>query len=48
MTRADYILLLIVVCTLPFLYARLWAGNEQADYVQIQAGNDEPFATISS
>lgn len=43
MTRADYMLLLIVVCTLPFLYARLWAGNEQADYAQIQAGNNEPL-----
>ena len=43
MTRADHILLVIIVCALPFLYARLWAGNEHADYVQIQAGNDEPL-----
>jgi hypothetical protein len=41
MTRADYALLVIVMCVLPFLYARLWTGNEHADYVQIQEGNDE-------
>ena len=41
MTRADYILLLIVMCILPLLYARLWTGNGQADFVQIQSGNDE-------
>ena len=41
MNRADYILLLIVVCTLPLLYARLWTGNGHADFVQIQSGNDE-------
>ena len=43
MTRADYILLVIVLGALPFLYVRLWTGNEAADYVQIQAGNNEPL-----
>ena len=44
MTRADYILLLLVVCALPFLYTRIWLPGEQASYVQIQAGNAEPVA----
>ena len=42
MTRADLILLLLVVCTLPFLYARAWFPDEQASYVQILAGDAEP------
>lgn len=45
MTRADYALLVIVMCVLPFLYARLWTGNEHADYVQIQEGNDESLTS---
>ena len=44
MTRADRILLLLVVCALPFLYARTWLPDQQASYVQIQAGNAEPLA----
>jgi len=44
MTRADRILLVFVVCILPFLYARTWSPDEQARYVQIQAGDAEPIA----
>ena len=44
MTRADRILLVVVICTLPFLYARVWLPDEPASYVQIQAGNAEPVA----
>ncbi len=44
MTRADRILLLLVVCALPFLYARLWLPGDQARYVQIRAGDTEPVA----
>ena len=42
MTRADRILIILVVCALPFLYARMWTGNTSAGYLQIQAGNKEP------
>lgn len=45
MTRADYVLLVIVICALPLLYARLWTGNKHADYVQIQSGNNEPLTS---
>ncbi|MCK5480009.1 MAG: NusG domain II-containing protein [Gammaproteobacteria bacterium] len=44
MTPADRILLVLVICTLPFLYARVWFPDEQARYVRIQAGNEEPIA----
>jgi hypothetical protein len=43
MTRADKILLVLVICALPFLYARLWFPDEQARYVRIQAGDKEPI-----
>ena len=42
MTRADRILMTLVVCALPFLYARIWTGNANASYLQIQTGNSEP------
>ena len=42
MTRADKILLVIVICALPFLYARLWFPDEQVRYIRIQAGAEEP------
>ena len=44
MTRADLILLLLVVSALPFLYARTWSPDEPARYVRIQTGNNEPIA----
>jgi len=43
MTRADRVLIIIVVFAMPFLYARMWTGNVNAGYLQIQAGNDEPI-----
>ena len=42
MTRADRILLILVICALPFLYARLWFADEQARYIRIQAGDNKP------
>ena len=42
MTRADRILLILVICALPLLYARMWYPDEQARYVRIQAGDAEP------
>ena len=43
MTRADRILIIIVMSALPFLYIRMWAGNTDAGYLQIQAGNNAPI-----
>ena len=45
MTRADRILLVLVVLALPFLYARTWLPDERPEYVQIQAGNSDPHAS---
>jgi len=42
MKRADYILIIIVTCTLPFLYAHLWFLGDTADFLRIQAGKEEP------
>jgi hypothetical protein len=42
MTRADRILILVIVCTLPFLYTQLWFGSEPADYVLIRSGSNDP------
>jgi hypothetical protein len=42
-TSADRILILLVVCALPFLYISLWNGSGDAGYLQIQAGTDEPL-----
>lgn len=41
MTRADHILLLLVVSALPLLYTAMWTETGAADYLQIQAGNNE-------
>ena len=46
MTRADYILIIIVACALPFLYTQLWFQGDTAGFVRIQTGNKEP--TIST
>ena len=43
MTRADRILIIVVVCALPFLYTRLWNNSGAASYLQIQAGTDKPL-----
>jgi len=48
MTRADRILIFIVVSALPFLYTRMWAGNTDAGYLQIQAGNNAPITEALS
>ena len=48
MTRADRILIILVVCALPFLYALIWTGNTNAGYVQIQTGNSEPVTEALS
>jgi hypothetical protein len=42
MTRADRILILLIVCSLPFLYVHQWPGNETADSLIIQHGKDDP------
>ena len=43
MTRADRILILLVVCAIPFLYLHLWFGDEPADFVQIRSGSNAPI-----
>ena len=48
MTRADRILLLVVVCALPFLYARTWFGAGNPGYFQIQTGSDKPLTETLS
>ena len=42
MTRADRLLLLLVICTLPLLYAHFWQQEGTASHLQVQAGNDAP------
>ena len=42
MTRADRILILLVVCAMPFLYLHLWFGNGPATFVQILNGSSAP------
>jgi len=42
MTSADRFLLIIVMCILPVLYTRVWVGNTDANYLEIQAGNNPP------
>jgi len=41
-TRADRILILLVVCTLPFLYVHQWASGESVNFVLIQTGSSDP------
>jgi hypothetical protein len=43
MTRADRILIIVVVCALPFLYTRIWSSSGAAGYLQIQTGTDRPL-----
>ena len=42
MTRAERLLLVIVLCTLPLLYALFWQQEGIPDHIQVQAGNDAP------
>ena len=39
MTRADRILLALVICALPFLYKSLWYQGQPASHLQLQTGN---------
>lgn len=48
MTRADYILITIVVCALPFLYTQLWFQGDTAGFVRIQSGNEKPSTSALS
>ena len=43
MTRADHILILLVVCALPFLYIHLWFVDEPANHVMIRNGSNTPI-----
>ncbi|MEA2094222.1 MAG: NusG domain II-containing protein [Pseudomonadota bacterium] len=40
MTRADWLLIVIVVCSLPLLYARLWLQDDTVSYLRVQTGNE--------
>lgn len=42
MTRADRLLLLIVICTLPLLYTQLWQQDGTASHIRVLAGDTEP------
>ncbi len=42
MTRADRILIILVVCALPFLYFHLWTADEPARFARIQNGSNAP------
>lgn len=48
MTRADRILLVLVISALPFLYIRIWSGNVNAGYLQIQTGHNEQITAALS
>jgi hypothetical protein len=39
MTRADWLLLVAVIGSLPLLYSRFWFQDENARYLQAQEGN---------
>lgn len=42
MTRADHILILLIVCILPLLYLHLWFSDEPANFLLIQTGSNAP------
>lgn len=42
MTRADRILIVLVICMLPLLYAHFWLQDSPASHIRVQAGNDAP------
>ena len=42
MTRADRILITLVVIALPFLYWQLWTADRQANYLLIHSNNHPP------
>ncbi len=39
MTRADWLLLVAVIGSLPVLYTQFWTRDEVARYLQVQQGN---------
>ena len=39
MTRADWLLLVIVLSCLPLLYARLWHSGGPANWLEVQTGD---------
>ena len=42
MTRADRILILLVLCAMPFVYYNLWFGDEPANYLLIRSNGHVP------
>ncbi|MEN8204586.1 MAG: NusG domain II-containing protein [Pseudomonadota bacterium] len=48
MTRADRILILLVVCTMPFVYFHLWVSDEPANYLVIRSGSNAPVTETLS
>lgn len=41
MTLADRILVVLIVCALPFLYLHLWFNDESANYLLIRTGSND-------
>jgi len=48
MTRADRILILLVLCTMPFVYYYLWFGHEPANYLLIRSSGNAPVTETLS
>jgi hypothetical protein len=42
MTRADRILILLVLCTMPLVYYYLWFGDVPANYLLIRSSDNAP------
>jgi hypothetical protein len=42
MTLADRILIVLIVCALPFLYSHLWFNDEPANFLLIRTGSNTP------
>jgi len=42
MTRADRLLILLVLCTMPFLYYHLWFSDGPANYLIIRSDSNTP------
>jgi hypothetical protein len=45
MTRADRVLMAIVLCTLPLLYLHFWTPGERATLLRIQTAGTDPTTT---
>ena len=46
MTRADWLLVVAVMASLPALYMHFWSGDEVARYLQVQEGN-QPATVVA-